>query len=64
MVISMKLKYIVTKECIVKEYMKELNLSKRFCKKVKLYGKILINGVESKNYYPLKINDELVLDYN
>lgn len=64
MVISMKLKYIVTKECIVKEYMKELNLSKRFCKKVKLYGKILINGVESKNYYPLKINDELVLEYN
>ncbi len=60
----MKLEYTVDRECLVKEYMQHLNLSKRFCKKVKLYGKILINGVVSKNYFPLKIGDILVLEYN
>jgi len=44
--------------------MNYLNLSRRFSKKVKLYGKIYINGVESKNYFPLKIGDELVLEFN
>ena len=60
----MILNYIVEKECLVKEYMQELNLSKRFCKKVKLYGKILINDVEAKNYYPLKVGDKLALQYD
>jgi len=60
----MKLTYIVDHECLVKEYMNYLNLSRRFSKKVKLYGKIYINGVESKNYFPLKIGDELVLEFN
>ncbi len=59
----MILKYIVDEECLVKEYMVKLKLSKRFCKKVKLYGKILINNQEAKNYYPLKIGDELILQY-
>ena len=60
----MKLTYIVDHECLVKEYMNYLNLSRRFSKKVKLYGKIYINGVESKNYFPLKNGDELVLEFN
>lgn len=60
----MKLEYIVKKECLVKEYMQELNLSKRFCKKVKLYGSIKINDIEAKNYFPLKIGDKLTLEYN
>ena len=60
----MKLEYIVDRECLVKEFMTELNLSKRFCKKVKLYGSILINGEPSKNYYPLKVGDKLTLEYN
>ena len=57
----MKLTYTASKEIIVKEYLQELGLSKKFCKRVKLYGKILINGEEAKNYYLLKPNDELTL---
>lgn len=60
----MKLEYIVDRECLVKEYMQELNLSKRFCKKVKLYGSIKINDIESKNYFTLKVGDKLTLEYN
>lgn len=60
----MKLEYIVDRDCIVKEYMQELNLSKRFCKKVKLYGSIKINDIEAKNYFPLKVGDRLTLEYN
>ena len=60
----MKLEYIVDKECLVKEYMQELDLSKRFCKKVKLYGSIKINDIDAKNYFPLKIGDKLTLEYN
>lgn len=58
----MRLKYTVQHEAIIKEYLIELGLSKRFCKKVKLYGKMYINGEIAKNYYPLKIGDELVLE--
>ena len=58
----MKLVYQVDKECLVKEYLVELGLSKRFCKKVKLYGKMFINGMDAKNYFPLKIGDELILE--
>ena len=35
--------------------MQELDLSKRFCKKVKLYGSIKINDIEAKNYLLEKI---------
>lgn len=60
----MKLVYKITEECLVKEYMSKIKLSRRFSKKVKLYGKIYINGEEAKNYYPLKPGDELILEYN
>lgn len=60
----MKLSFIVEKDCFVKEYMEYLKLSRRFSKKVKLYGMIYINGIPSKNYFPLKRGDELVLEFN
>ena len=60
----MKLSYVVDKECLVKEYLQDLNLSKRFCKKVKLYGCFYINGEVAKNYYKLQKGDLLELEYN
>ena len=60
----MRLVYKITEECLVKEFMVKIKLSRRFSKKVKLYWKIYINNVEAKNYYPLKPGDELVLEYN
>ena len=60
----MKIEYIANKECILKEYLVELGLSRNFMKKVKLYGKMYINDVEVKNYFPIKIGDKIVLEYN
>lgn len=60
----MKVEYKVTHNSIVKEYLNELGLSKKFCKRVKLYGKILINGIEAKNYYPVNEGDIITLEYN
>ena len=59
----MKLSYVVDKECLVKEYLQDLNLSKRFCKKVKLYGNFYINGEVAKNYFKLQKGDLLELEY-
>lgn len=60
----MKVEYKVTHDTIIKEYLHELGLSKKFCKKVKLYGKIFVNGEEAKNYYKVKENDIISLEYN
>lgn len=61
----MKLTYIVDKdEILVKEYLEELNFSRRYRKRIKLYGTIIVNGEVVKNYYTLNKGDklELILD--
>lgn len=59
----MKLEYIVQIDNItVKEYILYLGLGQNFNKKVKLYGNIYINGVLSKNYFILHLNDKLTLE--
>ena len=60
----MKLEYVVEKEMLLKEYLAYLDLSRRFTKRVKLYGKMYINGVIAKNYYPVKVGDTITLEYN
>ncbi len=59
----MKLKYIVTKEMLVKEYLEYVGLSKHLRKKVRMLDNIYINSKKAKNYYPLKINDILELEF-
>lgn len=60
----MKIEYIVEKDSILKEYLKEIGLSRRFMKMVKLYGKMYINDCEVKNYFPVKVGDRITLEYN
>lgn len=60
----MKIEYVAKKDDILKEYLKELGLSRRFMKKVKLYGKMYINDIEAKNYFPIKNGDKIVLEYD
>lgn len=64
MVNNMKLEYICDHDSILKEYLKELNLSRRFLKKVKLYGVMMINNEVVKNFYPVKQGDLITLEYN
>lgn len=59
----MKLKYIVEEDCLIKEYVLRLNLSKRLLKKVKNTDGFYINGEKAKNYFPLKKGDVLELEY-
>ena len=60
----MKLEYICEQEMLLKEYLVYLGLSRRFCKRVKLYGKMFINGEIALNFYPVKKGDKITLDYN
>lgn len=60
----MKLEYICEKEMLLKEYLIYLGLSRRFCRRLKLYGKMEINGSEAKNYYPLHVGDKISLFYD
>ena len=58
----MKLEYIVDKDnLMVKEYLEELNFSRRYRKKIKLYGKMIVNDVEVKNHIVLHKGDKLTL---
>ncbi len=58
----MRLKYIIDEECLIKEYVLKLDLSKRLLKKVKNTNGFYINGEKAKNYYPLKKGDILELE--
>ena len=60
----MKVDYKVTKESILKDYLLEIGLSRRFCRRVKLYGKIYLNNEEVKNFVTVKPNDIITLEYN
>lgn len=60
----MKIEYYARHEGILKEYLKELGLSRSFMKKVKLYGKMYINDQEVKNYFPIQEGDKIVLEYS
>ena len=60
----MKLEYICEKDMLLKEYLVYLGLSRRFCKRVKLYGKMMINGNISLNFYPVHIGDKITLEYD
>ena len=39
----------------------ELNFSRRYRKKIKLYGKMIVNEVEVKNHIVLHKGDKLIL---
>lgn len=60
----MELTYICEKEMLLKEYLVYLGLSRRFCKKVKLYGKMMINDEIALNFYPVHVGDKITLEYN
>ena len=59
----MKLDYKVEKESILKDYLLEIGLSRRFCRRVKLYGKMYLNGEEVKNFVNVYPGDIITLDY-
>jgi len=59
----MKLKYVITEEGIVKDYLRKNHISRRFGRKIKWNGKIFINGAEAANWYPLHPGDELSVEY-
>ncbi len=59
----MKLDYKVEKESILKDYLLEIGLSRRFCKRVKLYGKMYLNGEEVKNFVTVHSGDIITLEY-
>ena len=59
----MKLDYKVEKESILKDYLLEIGLSRRFCRRVKLYGKIYLNGKETKNFVNVFPGDIITLEY-
>lgn len=58
----MKLKFLVEKESLVKEYILEKGISRNLGRKIKLYGKIRINGVESGNWFPVRPGDFLEIE--
>ena len=60
----MKVKYIVEKEMLVKEYLEYVGLSHHLRKQVRRLDNIYINGLKGKNYFPVKINDVLELEFN
>ncbi len=60
----MKLEFVSDYNGILKEYLNTLNLSKRFLKRVKLYGTMMINNNVCKNYYEIKKGDLITLEYN
>lgn len=59
----MRLKYVVEEECLVKDYVLKLNLSKRMLKKIKNRNGFYINGESAKNFFPLKKGDVLELEF-
>ena len=59
----MKLKYVVEKEMMVKEYLIYLGISHHLRKKVRALDNIYINGIHSKNYFMLKVGDVLELEF-
>lgn len=61
----MKLTYIIDCDNImVKEYLEKKDFSRRYRKKIKLYGQMIVNGQQVKNHHILHTNDilELILD--
>ena len=60
----MVLEYICEQDMLLKEYLVYLGLSRRFCKRVKLYGKMMINGEIALNFYPVKKGDKITLEFN
>lgn len=60
----MKLEYVVTEAMLLKEYLIHIGLSRAFCRKLKLYGKMQINGNDAKNYFPVKPGDTITLEYS
>lgn len=55
----MELKFNVDQDAIIKEYLFKCGVSKRLGRKIKLYGKIYVNGVEKRNWESVKFGDEL-----
>lgn len=62
----MKLSYVIEDEIIVKEFLKEQNLSRKLLRKIKSQDAIRINGEGAKNYYLLHKGDllEIVIEEN
>lgn len=61
----MKLEYIVDQdEMMLKDFIILKGISKSLARKIKLYGRMYINGEESKNYFLVKKGDKVTLEYN
>ena len=60
----MKIDFVVKHQSILKEYILEEGVSRRFARKVKLYGKMYINNQEANNYFAVKKGDIITLEYN
>ena len=60
----MRIEYVCEQDMLLKEYLVYLGLSRRFCKRVKLYGKMMINNEIALNFYPVKKGDKITLEYN
>lgn len=58
----MVLMFKVNKDSILKDYLKECGVSRTLGKKIKLYGKIYVNGLEVKNHVAVRINDEIKIE--
>ncbi len=60
----MRVDFKVLHDAILKDYILESGVSRRFARKVKLYGKMYINGIEAKNFYEVKNGDIITLEYD
>ncbi len=59
-----QLNYIIPKNCILKDFLNEV-LSRKLYKSLKRRNVIYyINGLESKNYFEVLLNDKLIIEYD
>ncbi len=61
----MKIDYLVdTNEMMLKDFILLKGVSRSFARRVKLYGKMYINGIDAKNFYLVKKGDLVTLEYS
>ncbi|MCK9471418.1 MAG: RluA family pseudouridine synthase [Bacilli bacterium] len=53
----MELKFKVTKEMVLKDFLKEVGVSRTLGRKIKLYGKVYLNDIEVKNHVLVRVGD-------
>lgn len=61
----MKLEYEVNvDEMVLKDFILYVGVSRALARRIKLYGKMYINGEIAKNYFLVKRHDKVILEYN